>query len=468
MDIEEFRKNGHDFVDWMANYLENIESLPVKPDINPGDIYKQLPDEAPINGEPITDIFNDFKDIILPGMTHWQSPSFHAYFPGNNSKPSILAEMLTATMGAQCMVWATSPAATELEDKVMAWLGKMVGLSDNWYGSIQNGASDATLNAILTAREKASGFKINDEGVVSNNYRIYASEQIHSSIDKAIAIAGLGKDNLVKIPTDKSYALRPDVLEEAIKKDLATGKKPLMIIAAIGTTGSTAIDPLGRIVKLAKQYSVWVHVDAALGGTALLLEGMRWIADGLEGADSFVFNPHKWMFTNFDASAYFVKDKEALIKTFSITPEYLRTKEDNQVNNYRDWGVPLGRRFRALKLWFVIRNYGLEGLKKKIAEHIRLSQWFRDQVEEDQNFELLAPVPLNTICFRFIKEGYSLEELNNANEELMQRLNKTGDIFLTHVKLNGVFSLRMVIGQTEVEKRHVEKAWSLIQTKASV
>ena len=468
MNIEEFRKNGHDFVDWMANYLENIESLPVKPDIKPGDIYKQLPDEAPINGEPITDIFNDFKDIILPGMTHWQSPSFHAYFPGNNSKPSILAEMLTATMGAQCMVWATSPAATELEDKVMEWLGKMVGLSDNWYGSIQSGASDATLNAILTAREKASGFKVNDEGVTNNNYRIYASEQIHSSIDKAIAIAGLGKANLVKIPTDESYALRPELLEDAIKKDLATGKRPLMIIAAIGTTGSTAIDPLSRIVELAKQYSMWVHVDAALGGTALLLEDMRWIADGLEEADSFVFNPHKWMFTNFDASAYFVKDKEALIKTFSITPEYLRTKEDNEVNNYRDWGVPLGRRFRALKLWFVIRNYGLDGLKKKIAEHIHLTQWFKDQVVGDQNFELLAPVPLNTICFRLIKEGKSLEELNNANEDLMQRLNKTGNIFLTHVKLNGVFSLRMVIGQTEVEKRHVEKAWRLIQTMASV
>lgn len=467
MDIEEFRKNGHDFVDWMASYLENIESLPVKPDINPGDIYKQLPDEAPIKGEPITNIFNDFKDIILPGMTHWQSPSFHAYFPGNNSKPSILAEMLTATMGAQCMVWATSPAATELEDKVMEWLGKMVGLSDNWYGSIQSGASDATLNAILTAREKASGFKINNEGLTRNNYRIYASEQIHSSIDKAIAIAGLGKDNLVKIPTDKSFALRPEILEEAIIKDISAGKKPLMIIAAIGTTGSTAIDPLARIVELAKQNSIWVHVDAALGGTALLLEDMRWIADGLEGADSFVFNPHKWMFTNFDASAYFVKDKEALIKTFSITPEYLRTREDNQVNNYRDWGVPLGRRFRALKLWFVIRNYGLEGLKKKIGEHIRLSQWFKDQVVDDPNFELLAPVPLNTICFRFIKEGRSLEELNNANEDLMHRLNKTGEIFLTHVKLNGIYSLRMVIGQTEVEQRHIEKAWSLIQTKAT-
>jgi aromatic-L-amino-acid decarboxylase len=240
-----------------------------------------------------------------------------------------------------------------------------------------------------------------------------------------------------------------------------------MIVAAMGTTGSTAIDPLNRIVELGKKYDIWVHVDAALGGTALLLEDMRWIADGLEEADSFVFNPHKWMFTNFDASAYFVKDKESLIKTFSITPEYLRTKDDNQVNNYRDWGVPLGRRFRALKLWFVIRNYGLEGLKEKIAKHIRLSKWFKDQVVNDSNFELLAPVPLNTICFRMIQKGKSIEELNKANEDLMYRLNKTGNIFLTHVKLNGVFSLRMVIGQTEVEKQHVEKAWGLIQTMAA-
>jgi len=464
MNIEEFEKNGHEFVEWMADYLENIEELPVKPDISPGDIYKQLPDDAPTQGESITEIFNDFKEIILPGMTHWQSPSFHAYFPGNNSKPSILAEMLMATMGAQCMVWATSPAATELEDKIMEWLGKMVGLSDNWYGSIQSGASDATLNAILTAREKASGYKVNVEGLASNDSRIYASEQIHSSIDKAIAIAGIGRDNLVKISTDEAFALQADVLEEEIKNDLAAGKKPLMIIVAIGTTGSTAIDPLKEIIEIAKKYQIWVHVDAALAGTALLLEDMRWIAEGLEEADSFVFNPHKWMFTNFDASAYFVKDKEALINTFSITPEYLRTKEDDQVNNYRDWGVPLGRRFRALKLWFVIRNYGVDGLKEKITEHLRLSQWFKDQVIDDSNFEILAPVPLNTICFRMVQDGKSLEQLNDSNEDLMHRLNKTGEIFLTHVKLNGVYSLRMVIGQTEVEKHHVEKAWNLIKT----
>ena len=464
MNIEEFKKNGHEFIDWMADYLENIEDLPVKPDLSPGDIYKQLPNEAPDRGESMTEIFKDFKDIILPGMTHWQSPSFHAYFPGNNSKPSILAEMLMATMGAQCMVWATSPAATELEDKIMEWLGQMVGLSDNWHGSIQSGASDATLNAILTAREKASGYKINDAGFSTNGFKIYASEQIHSSIDKAIAVAGIGKDNLVKIATNESFALRADVLEEAIKKDLADGKKPLMIIAAIGTTGSTAIDPLKEIVEIAKKHQVWVHVDAALAGSALLLEEMRWIAYGLEDADSFVFNPHKWMFTNFDASAYFVKDKEALINTFSITPEYLRTKEDNQVNNYRDWGVPLGRRFRALKLWFVIRNYGVSGLKEKIAKHLRLSEWFKEQVLNNEKFELLAPVPLNTICFRMIKEGNSLEELNSLNEDLMDRLNKTGKVFLTHVKLNGVYSLRMVIGQTEVEKHHVEKAWQLIKT----
>lgn len=464
MTSEEFRKNGHEFVDWMADYLEGIENYPVKPDIEPGDIHKQLPQEAPEQAESMDSIFNDFKDIILPGMTHWQSPSFHAYFPGNNSKPSILAEMLTATMGAQCMVWATSPAATELEDIIMEWLRKMVGLSDDWVGSIQNGASDSTLNAILTAREKASGFSSNDTGLANSNYRIYASEQIHSSVDKAIAIAGIGKNNLVKISVDKDFALRASELEEKIKKDISEGKKPLMIIAAIGTTGSTAIDPLKDIVKIAKKYDLWVHVDAALGGTALILENMRWLAEGLEEAHSFVFNPHKWMFTNFDASAYFVKDKQSLIKTFSVTPEYLRTKEDEQVNNYRDWGVPLGRRFRALKLWFVIRNYGVDGLKEKISSHLKLAQWFKQRVDEEEGFEVLAPVPLNTICFRKVVEGKSLEELNLINEELMHALNKSGEVFLTHVKLNGIYTLRMVIGQTEVAQHHVEKAWSLIKS----
>jgi len=463
MNSKEFKKIGYEFVDWMADYLGSIENLPVKPDVEPGDIYKLLPASAPDSGESISDIFSDFKKLILPGMTHWQSPSFHAYFPGNNSKPSILAEMLTATMGAQCMLWATSPAATELEDRVMEWLRKMVGLSENWLGSIQSGASDATLNAILTAREKVSNFETNNRGISNSNLRIYTSEQVHSSADKAIAIAGIGKNNLIKIATDKNYALRVDALEDSIKEDIANGKQPLMIIVAIGTTGSTAIDPLSEIVEIAKKYAIWVHVDAALAGTALLLENMRWMTEGIEQADSFVFNPHKWMFTNFDASAYFVKDKASLIKTFSISPEYLRTKEDELVNNYRDWGVPLGRRFRALKLWFVIRNYGVDGLKEKISKHLQLAQWFKDQVEADGLFEILAPVPLNTICFRTIVPNKSLEEINLINEQLMQKLNKSGELFLTHVKLRGVYALRMVIGQTEVEQRHIEKAWKNIQ-----
>jgi aromatic-L-amino-acid/L-tryptophan decarboxylase len=466
MNSEEFRRAGHDFVDWMADYLDGIEDYPVKPDVDPGDIYSQLPPKAPENAEPIDVIFRDFKEKILPGMTHWQSPSFHAYFPGNNSKPSILAEMLTVTMGAQCMLWATSPAATELEDRIMEWLRQMVGLKEDWVGSIQSGASDATLNAILTAREKASGFKTNDEGLADSNYRIYASEQIHSSIDKAIAIAGIGRNNLVKIEVDEAFAMKSTSLAVAVKQDLANGKKPIMIIVALGTTGSTAIDPLGEIIKIAKAYNIWVHVDAALAGTALILDNMRWLADGLEEADSFVFNPHKWMFTNFDASAYFVKDKQALIDTFSVTPEYLRTKEDEKVNNYRDWGVPLGRRFRALKLWFVIRSFGVEGLKEKISSHLEMAQWFKEQVDDEDGFEVLAPVPLNTICFRKVNEDKSLAENNRLNEELMQALNKSGEVFLTHVKLSEIFTLRMVIGQTDVEQRHVEKAWYLIKSLA--
>ena len=463
MTSEEFRKYGHEIVDWMADYLDDIDNLPVKPDISPKTIYNQIPKSPPEKGEAMPDIFNDFKNIIVPGMTHWQSPSFHAYFPGNSSKPSVLAEMLTATMGAQCMLWATSPAATELEDRVMEWLRDMVGLSNGWVGSIQNGASDATLNAVLTAREKASKLEINEKGFQNERFKIYTSEQIHSSIDKAVAISGIGKDNLTKIAVDEDFALEPVALERAVEQDLKNGDQPLMIIAAIGTTGSTAIDPIKEIAAIAKKYGIWLHVDAALAGSALILEEMRWMAEGMEDADSFVFNPHKWLFTNFDASAYFVRDKEALINTFAITPEYLRTKEDNEVNNYRDWGVPLGRRFRALKLWFVIRSYGVKGLKEKIALHLSLAQWFKEQVENDESFELVAPVPLNTICFRKIQPGRSLQEENDMNEELMDALNKSGEVFLTHVKLEGKYVLRMVIGQTEVQKSHVEKAWKLIK-----
>lgn len=462
MDIKEFREHGHQMVDWMADFLENIEDLPVRAQVKPGDIFAQLPEHPPVEGESMNDIFADFKSIILPGMTQWQHPNFHAYFPANSSKPSILAEMLTATLGAQCMVWATSPSAAELEDQMMIWLQEMLALPENWVGSIQNGASEATINALLSAREQASNFDTNFSGLKSSDYRIYCSEQAHSSIDKAVAISGLGRDNLIKIPVDKDFAIDVKALEKQIEDDLKHGLKPLMVQCAMGTTGSTAIDSLKEIAKITSEKGIWLHVDAALAGTALLLEEMRWMSEGMELADSFVFNPHKWMFTNFDCSAYFVKDKEALIRTFSINPEYLKTREDDDVNNYRDWGISLGRRFRALKLWFVIRSYGVNELKAKIRLHLELAQWFKNQVQGHRYFELLAPVPLNTVCFRAVAPDLSQDSVNALNERILNEVNDRGNIFITHTKLAGKYTLRMVVGQTEVQKRHIEKAWEEI------
>ena len=466
MDSKEFREEAHKMVDWMADYLEGIEEYPVKPDIDPGEIYKQLPASPPNLPESMQTIFTDFKDIIVPGMTHWQHPGFHAYFPGNSSKPSVLAEMLTATLGSQCMVWATSPAATELEEKVMEWLKQMLSLPEQWTGSIQSGASDAAINAVLSARERHSSNRINEAGFTHNKFRIYCSQQAHSSIDKAVALSGIGRDNLIKIAVDDDYAMDPALLQDQIIKDKQDGYHPLLVLAAMGTTGSTAIDPLQEIATITSKENIWLHVDAALAGTALILEEMRWMAEGLEMADSFVFNPHKWMFTNFDCSAYFVRDKQALLNTFSINPEYLKTKEDAHVNNYRDWGIPLGRRFRALKLWFVIRNFGVEVLQEKIRLHLALSKWFEEQIITTKSFELLAPVPLNTICFRFAPKEVSEADINTLNEQLLDLVNKTGKIFITHVKLKGKYCLRMVIGQTEVQKHHIESAWILIHSTA--
>lgn len=464
MTNKDFRTSAHELVDWMADYLENIEQFPVKSQVKPGQIKSQLPDKPPANGESMEVIFDDFKKIILPGITHWQHPSFHAYFPGNSSKPSILAEMLTSTLGVQAMIWNTSPSAAELEEQIMEWFKEMMDLPKNWTGSIQNGASDSTLNAILTAREKVSNFTTNNIGLTSNNLRVYCSEQAHSSLDKAMAIAGLGKENLIKIEVDTSFALKVDLLENAIKQDKENGFVPLMVIAAIGTTGTTAIDPLERISILTEKYNLWLHVDAALAGTALILPEMRWMVKGLEKADSLVFNPHKWMFTNFDASVYFVKDKSALINTFSETPEYLKTKEDKQVTNYRDWGVPLGRRFRALKLWFVIRNFGVKGLQEKIRLHLNLSTEFKNWIEKSPQFKLMAPVQLNTICFRYENSLLTKEKLNSINERLLDAINSSGKVYLTHTKLNGWFTIRMVIGQTNVKKQHTEMAFNLISS----
>ncbi len=462
MTTEHFRKSAHKIVDWMADYMENVEQFPVKSQVKPGEVRSKLPNFPPQQGEDMDVIFKDFKEIILPGITHWQHPSFHAYFPGNSSKPSVLAEMLTATLGVQAMIWNTSPSAAELEEQIMEWFKTMMALPKSWTGSIQNGASDATLNAILTARERVSGFTTNQEGITHNKLRVYCSEQAHSSIDKAMAIAGLGKNNLVKIPVDDSFALKVEGLEAAILKDMEAGLTPLLVVAAIGTTGTTAIDPLEEITKLTQKYNLWLHVDAALAGTALILPEMRWMVNGMEQADSLVLNPHKWMFTNFDASVYFVKDKGALINTFSESPEYLKTKEDSEVTNYRDWGVPLGRRFRALKLWFVIRSFGVEKLQEKIRLHLQLSQRFKSWVEESAQFQLMAPVNLNTICFRYSNTNKPKDEINLISEQLLEQINNSGKAYLTHTKLNGWFTLRLVIGQTNVAEKHINQVKALI------
>lgn len=464
MDTESFRKYAHELVDWMADYFENIEDYPVLPPVKPGDILKQLPDQAPEKGEAFDRIFKDFKEIIVPGMTHWESPSFMAYFPANKSKASVLGEMLMSTLGAQCMIWLTSPAAAELEEQVMNWMRDMLGLPSSFTGVIQDTASISTLSALITAREKFTDYQVNERGFENEKFIIYTSEQIHSSVDKAVKIAGFGIQNLRKIAVDDAFAMKPDQLEKAIKSDIEKGLKPLCVISAIGTTSTTAIDPIAHISEICQKYELWHHIDAAYAGTALVCPEWRWMAEGVELADSFVFNPHKWMFTNFDCTAYFVKDPAALVNTFSITPDYLKTKVDGEVKNYRDWGIPLGRRFRALKLWFVIREMGIEGIQEKIRRHITLGKWLAKQVDEHTDFELLAPVPLNTVCFRYTKGPE--EALDQLNEKIMSTINASGKLFFTQTKLKGKFTLRLAFGNTNLKAYHVENAWQMIQETA--
>lgn len=464
MDTESFRKHAHNLVDWMADYFENIEDYPVLPNVKPGDVLKQLPNQAPQSPESFDQIFKDFKEIIVPGMTHWESPNFMAYFPANKSKASVLGEMLMSTMGAQCMIWLTSPAAAELEEQMMHWLRDMIGLDESFTGVIQDTASTATLCALLTAREKQTNYQVNEKGFSGERFVVYASKEIHSSIDKAVKIAGFGSDNLRKIAVDDAFALIPEQLEEQIKKDKEEGYTPLCVVSAIGTTSTTAIDPIAAISSICQRYGVWHHVDAAYAGTALVCPEMRWMAEGVAQADSFVFNPHKWMFTNFDCTAYFVKDPASLVNTFSITPDYLKTSVDGEVKNYRDWGVPLGRRFRALKLWFVIREMGVEGIQEKIRKHIALGRWLAKAIEEHPDFDLLAPVPLNTVCFRYTNGP--VQQLDEINEKIMTAVNATGKLFFTQTKVNDLFALRLSFGNTNLEAYHIENAWQLIQETA--
>ena len=464
MDKESFRQYGYQFVDWVAEYLEQIENLPVKPSLEPGNVMRKLPESPPFQGQSMGRVFQDFQDIIFPGITHWQHPFWFGYFPANNSPPSILAELLTAGMGAQCMVWQTSPAAAELEEVVMEWLRQMLGLPEGMAGVIQDTASTATLVALLSAREQVTDFEANQKGI-QKPLTVYASDQTHSSIEKGVKMAGYGWDNLRFIPTDENFAMIPEKLDEAIARDKNGGFIPACVVATVGTTSSTAVDPLAPIGEICRRHDVWFHVDAAFSGTAAILPEKRWMLEGVEYADSFVFNPHKWLLTNFDCSAYFVKDSGALTRTFEIHPEYLKTGVDTQVKNYRDWGIQLGRRFRALKLWFVIRTYGVEGLQKIVRKHIRLAGMFKEWVEKDGRFQLMAPVPVSLVCFR-LNDGRDEARLNDLNKELLERLNRTGKLLLTQTTLRGKYVLRMAIGSRLTEEKHVRKSWELIQATA--
>ena len=469
MDTKAFRNHAHKLVDWIADYYDNIEKYPVKSQVNPGDIASMLNKSIPEKGESMEVIFQDFQDIIIPGITHWQNPKFFAYFPSNTSYPSLLGEMLTSALGTQTMKWETSPAAAELEEQVMVWLRDMLGLPSIFSGVIQDTASTSTLASLIMARENRSGYSINEDGFgPEHNYKVYCSAETHSSTEKGIKIMGLGRKNLRKIAVMDDFSMDVKELEATIKNDLANNVTPLCVVATIGTTGSTAIDPLEKIAALCKLYKIWLHVDAAYAGSALILPEYRWMIKGIENADSFVFNPHKWFFTNFDCTAFFVKDKTKLLQTFEILPEYLKTKNDGMANNYCDWGITLGRRFRALKLWFVIRSFGLSGLQDKIRDHIRMAKGFVQKLEDHPDFSILAPTILNLVCFQYRPHGISGQaELNLLNENLMHQINDSGEMYLTHTKLNGNLVLRLVAGQTNLEDKHMDQAWQIILNSVS-
>ncbi|MCU0243183.1 MAG: pyridoxal-dependent decarboxylase [Acidobacteria bacterium] len=464
MKNEEFRRHGHRFVDWIADYFENIEKFPVRSRVEPGQIKALVPAVPPSRGEDMEVLFADFERVVLPGITHWQHPGWFAYFPANNSPASVLAELLTAGLGAQCMSWQTSPAATELEEVVCDWLRQMIGLPEGFTGVIQDSASSATLCALLSARERATGFEANESGARAP-LAVYASNEVHSSAEKGVKIAGYGRRNLRRVPTDARFAMVPAKLEEAILEDKAAGLVPALVMGTAGTTSSGAVDPLRAIGEICRRHGVWFHVDAAWAGTAALLPEARWVLDGAELADSLVFNPHKWMLTNFDCSAYFVRDPGALVRALEINPEYLKTGADAKVKNLRDWGIPLGRRFRALKLWFVIRGYGVEGLQAMVREHLRLAGLVKEWVEADPRFELMAPADLALVCFR-LNGGRDEAGLDELNRRFLERVNAAGPVHMTHTSLGGKFTVRLVVGQRTTEERHVRAAWDILSAAA--
>ena len=470
MDTHDFRRLGHELVDWVADYRERIAEYPVMSRVQPGEVAARLPAEPPRRAEGLATISADLERVVLPGITHWNHPGFFAYFPSNSDLSSVLADLVSSGLGVQGMSWQTSPAATEVEDVVMEWLRQMLGLSGAFTGVIQDTASTATLCALLCARERTSDYSQERGGLQAEEAPlvVYASDQAHSSVPKAAHLAGFGADNLRLVETDDDHALRLDMLEAALHEDLAAGRRPCALVAAVGTTATTALDPLAAMAELAARHGMWLHVDAALAGTAMLCPEHRWMWEGVEHADSVVLNPHKWMGTGFDLSAYFVRDPEHLVRVMSTAPSYLRTAQDGSVRNLRDWGIPLGRRFRALKLWFLVREYGVEGLQARVRRDVGFAAWLAEQVDAAPGWQRLAPVPLQTVCVRHVPPALEADEpaLTAHNLAIADRVNQAGRSYVTPSLLKGRQMIRVSIGAQATEREHVEAVWRELREAA--
>jgi len=475
MDIESFRRDGHRLIDWIAEYLAHPERYPVLAQVEPGQVKRSLSKEPPERPEPLEAILQDVEEIIVPGLTHWNHPGFFAYFAITGSGPGILGELLSAAFNVNAMLWRTAPAATELEELVLDWLRQLLGLPPEFMGLINDTASVSSLCAIAAARE-ALGLRIREEGLAGRPHlprlRLYTSEQAHSSIEKAAIVLGLGQAGVKKIPVDEEFRLRPQDLEAAIKEDLKAGWKPFCVVATAGTTSTTSVDPVPEIAAVCERHKLWLHVDAAYAGAAAILPEKRWALAGCERADSIVVNPHKWLFVPIDCSAFYCRHPRVLRQAFSLVPEYLRTPEEDRVRNFMDYGIQLGRRFRALKLWMVLRAFGSEGLRQHLRAHIALAQRFQAWTEANPNFELLAPMPFSVVCFRSLPAGLPAGPeaeayLNLLNERILESVNRTGEVFLSHTKLNDKFTLRLAIGHLGTTEAHVRRAWELLQEHAA-
>jgi aromatic-L-amino-acid decarboxylase len=470
----EFKTIGYKLIDWIADYLSHPHKYPVLSQTKPGEIKQQLPIAPPLEGESMEKVIKDFEEVILPGITHWNYPGFFAYFSITGSAPGILAEMLSAALNVNAMLWKTSPAATELEEVVLDWLRQMLGISKEFMGIIIDTASVSSLCAIIAAREAKGELKVRQKGMAGRadipRLRMYTSEQAHSSIEKGAIVAGIGISGVRKIPVDNEYRMIPRALEEAIIEDKKAGWLPFCVCSTVGTTSTTSIDPVPQIADIAQRYDLWHHVDAAYGGSAAILPEMSHVLAGSDKADSLVVNPHKWLFTPIDFSAFYFRHPDTVRNAFSLVPEYLRTREDEEVKNYMDYGISLGRRFRALKLWFIIRYFGKEGLIQRIRYHISLAQKFAGWIADSPDFQLLAPVPFSTLCFHMVPEDLSnhardkkvLNYLNVLNEALLQAVNQSGKVFLSHTVLKNLYIIRLAIGNIKTTEKNIEEAWRLL------